>query len=252
MSTFRIKATFIVLLAVCAIVGAAAWRPSLRLADTRPRVDLETLFPKQFGEWRDDDRMPIQLVSPDTQAMLSKIYNQTLTRTYINGAGERIMLSVAYGGDQSDATRAHRPEVCYPAQGFEIISRGYSRISLGDYMIPVRRFVARQGSRNEPLTYWITVGDHVTTTGTQQKLTQLSYSTRGFIPDGMLVRVSSIGTDIEAAFRLQNDFVGAMLKSIPTNKRSLVGGKAEFPAGSSGNQPRDPRDAQISSSQVAQ
>ena len=34
-------------------------------------------------------------------ALISKIYNQTLTRTYVNLRNERIMLSIAYGGDRA-------------------------------------------------------------------------------------------------------------------------------------------------------
>ena len=128
MTAMRIKAVVVLVLAMAAFAGAAAWRPTVHLADTRPKIELETLFPKAFGDWVVDDRMPVQLVSPDTAALLSKIYNQTLSRTYVNAKGEQIMLSVAYGGDQSDATRAHRPEVCYPAQGFQIVSSGNGQV----------------------------------------------------------------------------------------------------------------------------
>ena len=131
MNPNRRRAVVVAGLMAASFAGAAAWRPTKRLADTRPKVVLETLFPKGFGEWRVDDRMPVQLISPDTQAMLDKIYNQTLSRTYINPRGDRIMLSVAYGGDQSDGTRAHRPEVCYPAQGFQILSRSQGRLDIG-------------------------------------------------------------------------------------------------------------------------
>ena len=56
------------------------------------------------------------------EAIINKIYNQTLTRTYINPRGDRIMLSIAYGRDQSDALQMHKPELCYPAQGFRLLN----------------------------------------------------------------------------------------------------------------------------------
>ena len=213
-------------LPILAYAGAQAWRPHIRLADTRPKVDLETLFPKAFADWTVDDRMPVQLVSPDTLAMLNKIYNQTLSRTYVNRKGDRIMLSVAYGGDQSDATRAHRPEVCYPAQGFQMLSAQNTQLNLGTHQLPVRQLVAKLGGRSEPITYWITVGERITITGTQQKLAQLSYSTRGVIPDGMLVRVSSIDADSAAAYRLQDGFVVDLANAIPAATRAQVLGKS--------------------------
>ena len=225
MTAQRIKAVLVLVLMLLAFAGAQAWRPHTRLADTRPKVDLETLFPKTFADWTVDDRMPGQLVSPDTLAMLNKIYNQTLSRTYLNSKGDRIMLSVAYGGDQSDASRAHRPEVCYPAQGFELLSSQNTQLNLGTHPLPVRQLVAKLGNRSEPITYWITVGERITITGTEQKLAQLSYSIRGVIPDGMLVRVSSIDPDSAAAHHLQGGFVRAMADAIPAAVRPQVMGK---------------------------
>ena len=225
MTSPRIKAIIMLLLCLAAYAGAQAWRPTARLADTRPKVDLETMFPKAFGDWREDDRMPVQLVAPDTQAMLNKLYNQTLSRTYINPQGDRIMLSVAYGGDQSDATRAHRPEVCYPAQGFQLNERQDGTIALADRNLRVRRLVTQLGGRVEPLTYWITVGERITISGTEQKLAQLSYSTRGVVPDGMLVRVSSIDRDSSKAFGVQQGFIAALAQAIPGAQQAQVIGR---------------------------
>ena len=227
MTTQRIKAAVVLVLMLLAFAGAQAWRPHTRLADTRPKVDLETMFPKAFADWTVDDRMPVQLVSPDTLAMLNKIYNQTLSRTYVNSKGDRIMLSVAYGGDQSDATRAHRPEVCYPAQGFQMLSSQNTQLNLGTHPLPVRQLVAKLGGRSEPITYWITVGDRIAITGTQQKLAQLSYSTRGVIPDGMLVRVSSIDADIHGAYSRHQSFIGALVKAIPEPQQPQLIGRAD-------------------------
>ena len=221
-SPARRKAAAFLLLSLASAAVAVAWRPTQRLADTRPRVDLETLFPKAFGDWRVDDRTPALLVSPDQKALLDKIYNQTLARTYVNGKGERIMLSVAYGGDQSDATRAHRPEVCYPAQGFQISADTRGVVDLPSGPLRVRRLVARQGGRNEPITYWIMVGERAVLTGTEQKLAQLSYSTRGVVPDGMLVRVSSISTETAQAFSLQQSFVVDLAAALPPQQRTAV------------------------------
>lgn len=225
MKPIHLKALLALLLMLAAFAGAQAWRPTSRLADTRPKVELETMFPKAFGDWRVDDRMPVQLISPDTQAMLNKIYNQTLSRTYVNPKGDRIMLSVAYGGDQSDATRAHRPEVCYPAQGFQINSRQDGAVSLGSQQLRVRRLVSQLGNRVEPITYWITVGERITLSGTEQKLAQLAYSTRGVVPDGMLVRVSSIDADAGKAYRTQEAFVADMARAVPVALQAQVVGK---------------------------
>jgi EpsI family protein len=224
MNLLRRRAVIAFGLMVASFGGVAAWRPTRRLADTRPKVELESLFPKAFGEWRVDDRMPVQLISPDTQAMLNKIYNQTLSRTYVNPKGDRIMLSVAYGGDQSDATRAHRPEVCYPAQGFEILSRQDGRIEVLGRPMRVRLLVSRLGSRLEPISYWIMVGDKLTLSGTEQKLAQLAYSIGGVVPDGMLVRVSSIDPDPQRAYGLHSGFIADLGHAIQPAMRQYVMG----------------------------
>ncbi|MFY9510777.1 MAG: exosortase-associated protein EpsI, B-type [Rubrivivax sp.] len=222
MTAMRWRALAALLLMIVAFGAAQAWRPTAKLADSRPRVELEVIFPKQFGEWAIDDRMPVQLVSPDTQAVLDKIYSQTLSRTYVNRRGDRVMLSVAYGGDQSDATRAHRPEVCYPAQGFQINAGVDGVVQTSSHPVRVRQLVAKAGARNEPISYWIVVGDRVTLSGTEQKLAQLSYSTRGVVADGMLVRVSTIDGDVRNAYRVHERFIAELSAAVPDRYRSQV------------------------------
>jgi EpsI family protein len=222
MTASRIKAIVLFVLMACAFGAATAWKPSTHLADQRVKMDLETMFPRSFGEWTVDDRMPVQLVSPDTEALLNKIYNQTLSRTYINKAGERIMLSVAYGGDQSDATRAHRPEVCYPAQGFQVMSSAEGTVSTPTHPLRVRKLVTKLGGRTEPITYWIVVGDKVTVSGTEQKLAQLGYSVRGVIPDGMLVRVSNINTNPAAAYAAHEAFIADLSNAVQPEVRARI------------------------------
>jgi EpsI family protein len=215
----------LVLLAMLLATGlSVAAKPRTRVADEGPKIDLEQIVPKAFGEWAVDERVVPVLPSPEQQALLSKLYNQTLARTYLNDKGERIMLSIAYGGDQSDSMQVHRPEVCYAAQGFQILSemRGLLQTQFGS--IPVKRLVARQGGRIEPITYWVTVGDKPTYPGLRQKLVQLTYGLTGKIPDGMLIRVSSIDRRNTDAYELQVGFVRDLIASLDIdNRKRLIG-----------------------------
>jgi EpsI family protein len=226
MSAVRWRALVVLVCMAAAYVAALAWQPTAHLSDVRAKVDLETLFPRSFGEWAVDTRGPVQLVSPDQAALLNRIYNQTLSRTYANPRGDRIMLSVAYGGDQSDGTRAHRPEVCYPAQGFQIIWDKTDAVQVSDMSVPARKLIAKQGGRIEPITYWVTVGDRVALSGTQQKIAQLRYSVRGIIPDGMLVRVSTIDGESTRAFAVQERFLSDMSLALTGDARDRVFGSA--------------------------
>lgn len=222
----RLRALLAALLLVSASGLAHVTRPTVHIADQHAKVELETLFPKTFGEWRLDPNLPVSIVSPDVEAMLKSLYAQTLSRTYIGPRGERIMLSIAYGGDQSDATRAHRPDVCYPAQGFDIVSASYNNIDVGGGQLPVRHMFAKLGQRYEPVTFWFVVGERVAVSGQQQKLAQLSYGLRGLIPDGMLVRVSSINPDADAGYRDQARFIADMRAAMPQPSRLRVFGEA--------------------------
>ncbi|QBI03015.1 exosortase-associated protein EpsI, B-type [Pseudoduganella albidiflava] len=217
-------------LVMCAMMVSSAAvtkviTPTAKLADRQARFDLTRMVPAQFGDWHvDDSIVPLQ-VDPETQSKLDKIYNQTLSRTYINSQGERIMLSIAYGGDQSDTLGVHRPETCYTAQGFNVKEQvdGMLPTAYGD--IAVRRLFASAGSRYEPVTYWITIGDKVTRPGLEQKMQQLKYGLSGSVPDGMLVRVSNIATDTSAAYAVQQKFVGDMLSALDkAGRKRMIGG----------------------------
>jgi EpsI family protein len=205
---------------------AARLTPTQRLADQREPVNLQRLVPEGFGEWKTDRSLVPVGVSPDVRAKLEELYTQTLERTYINAQGKRIMLSIAYGGDQrGEATQVHRPEFCYTAQGFRIVRNAVGALPTDYGALPVRRLVAVQGRRNEPITYWITVGDKATLPGINRKLAQLSYGLAGKIPDGMLVRVSSIDLDERGAHHLQERFIKDMLGVLNPQARAQLAGR---------------------------
>lgn len=224
MSAARWRALVVCALMMASAAAAMLARPTRQVADIVGMPNLETMLPKQFGTWRIDTTMPIILPAPDVQAQLDKIYNQVLARTYVDAQGQRIMLSVAYGGDQSDATSAHRPEVCYPAQGFAITSNSATTLSIAGRVIPVRQLMAVMGERYEPITYWVVVGDEAVTTGIGQKIAQMRYGLRGLVADGMLVRVSSIDRNMQAGLDLQKRFLKALGASLdPVAARRVFG-----------------------------
>lgn len=204
---------------------ALALKPTANMTDGGPKIDLETLIPKQVGNWKIDETI-VMLVSPDQQKALEEVYSQTLSRTYVNSAGKRIMLSIAYGGTHGEGMQLHRPENCYPAQGFQVVKDTQTAILPTQYgELSIKRLVAAQGPRNEPITYWTVVGDQHTQFGWRMKLAQMRYTLTGFIPDGMLVRVSSIGGDEKGAYEIQTDFIRALLASMNDTERERITGK---------------------------
>ncbi|MBA5690086.1 EpsI family protein [Duganella sp. LX47W] len=221
------SATMSIVLCLLMVSSAALTKvvtPTRMMADGRDKLQLDTMIPTTFGDWEvDTSIVPLQ-VDPETQARLDRIYNQTLSRTYVNRDGERVMLSMAYGGDQGDSMGVHRPEVCYAAQGFEIEGAQFDSLATRYGALPVKRLLAVSGSRSEPITYWITIGDKMTRPDFQQRLQRLRYGLEGTVPDGMLVRVSSIDTDVKRAYALQAGFIQALLGQLSVKDRTrLIG-----------------------------
>jgi EpsI family protein len=225
----RLPRTLVLMAAlmVAASVSAVALRPTEKIADARSKFSLEEMVPTEFGEWRLDHRSAMVLPSPDTQAALNKIYNQTLSRTYVNTRGQRVMLSIAYGGDQSDAMQVHMPEGCYAGQGFAIKDRSKDvlKTQFGD--LPVSRLVAYQAQRHEPITYWMVVGKEIARTPWEMKMIKLRYSVRGLIPEGLLFRVSSITPDASEGYAVHQRFADAMIASLSMESRDRLFGKVE-------------------------
>lgn len=180
-------------------------------ANARALVPLESLFPAQVGEWRPDP-VSVGFVRPAfEQAKRFQMYDQVLERVYVNPNGERIMLSVAYGRQQSVGLQVHRPEVCYKAGGFAVGPVQQGVIDLPGHALPVTRLVASMPERQEPITYWRLLGEQVVRDETSHKFDQIAASLKGRgIDDGLLVRVSSIGVDEDSAWRLQSRFIEAL------------------------------------------
>ena len=206
-----------------ASVSAIALRPDTKVADLSG-ISLETMIPKQFGDWREEPQRITQIVNPQTQALLDKLYSQLLARVYINSQGYRVMLSLAYGSDQRGALQAHKPEVCYPAQGFTLKSSEASQLATPFGEIPAQRLFTTLGPRQEPVTYWFTVGDKAVRNKLQKRLVDLRYGLTGQIPDGMLFRVSSIDENQARANQMQDQFVNQLLQAIPPADRKRLSG----------------------------
>ena len=224
MQAIKLSHLFIGLAMLAAAGLAVALTPRLKLADQGPMVSLEAMIPKQFGEWKLEETMASLIVSPDVQALLDSIYSQTLTRNYVNDKGERIMLSIAYGNDQSYSSQVHRPEMCYPAQGFEIKSMSKDSIDFSGAKLPVMKLVATQGPRIEPITYWVMIGDSAVRGNMEQHFARLKYGLTGKIPYGMLVRVSTISANESQSYRTQERFVRDMLGAVPPEYRKVLTG----------------------------
>lgn len=206
-------------------VLATVLQPGQAEASKLPPLDLEAMIPSHFGVWAADSTVqPIQAEDPGVQSLVDSVYDALLSRSYTDGNGNLVMLLVAYGSDQTGRLRVHRPESCYAAQGF-MVKRSSDVPMLEGTQIEVKRLVASLGSRNEPITYWIRIGDQNVKSLWGQRLEQLRYGLTGSVPDGVLFRVSSYSDDPRRAYELQDRFVRDLFAQMsPKDRDRLIAG----------------------------
>lgn len=205
---------------VIATLGQVA--PASKEAAPRS-IQLESAIPAQFGSWRMDPGAAL-VVNPQTQQVLDKLYGQVLTRSYTDSRGYRVMLSVAYGSDQRGALQAHKPEVCYVAQGFSLLSTDPVDIDTPFGSISGQRVKTQLGPRLEPITYWFTIGDQAVRSRFERRVAEVRIGLTGRVPDGLLFRVSSIDPESGRAWREHDRFVNDLLAAVQVSDRLRLSG----------------------------
>ena len=159
---------------------------------------IDALVPLQFAGWNFVDSSG--LVLPPEDQMQDKLYTQLMTRVYGNAAGDQIMLLIAYNASQDGVVQVHRPEVCYPAGGYRLTATDEHVVQLAaNVAIPGRHIIAETGLRREEIIYWTRLGSYFPRRWSEQRWAVFIQNLRGDIPDGLLVRISSVAPDIDAA-----------------------------------------------------
>jgi EpsI family protein len=224
MQTLGTRHVVIGLAMLASAAASVMLKPSEKVADQGPSFQLEAAIPATFGEWKIDSSITPVIPSPDVKANLDRTYDQMVNRTYVNGNGQLMMLSIAYGSVQNLKLRTHRQEVCYRAQGFSVDQVRAAIIPVLGKQIPATHMFAVQGRRKEPVTYWFTMGDQVVRSYISRQVAQLKYAFSGYVPDGFLVRVSSFSAEPELAYPFQVKFADELMRSIdPALAVRLVG-----------------------------
>lgn len=208
------------------IVGAACLMGAGAAQALRPRkrveligsAKLEDITPTKFGQWRQIHVGDV--IQPRTEGTLSaELYSQLIGRIYQNTAGDYAMLAIAYGSTQSDLLQLHRPETCYPAFGFDISKSVLGQIGVGSAQVPTRSLMARAPNRLENVTYWTRIGEYLPRTQTEQREDKLRISFDGIIPDGILVRASTLGDNWDRSLALNQQFLRELM--LATDPRYL-------------------------------
>ncbi len=233
MKTNQINSIFAAVAILATAVCADLFVPHKLMASANPSANLEAMIPKEFGKWK--YRPALGLVTPaepeyieskEQKELAARIYSQEIGRTYSDYEGHTVMLLIAYGPEQNYRLKSHRPEVCYTAQGFRVSDKTEHQLAFNNdsSTIELARLITQRETRFEPVSYWMRVGDDISTGIFDNQILRLKYGLKGFIPDGTLVRVSTVGLPAGQSFALQDDFIKDLLTSItPEARRFLIG-----------------------------
>jgi EpsI family protein len=160
---------------------------------------------------------------------MDRPYDDVLMRAYGNSHGDVVLLAVAYGRNQRQEVKIHRPDVCYTAQGFQLIER--SPIALpftGTAGSPVRgmRMLVTAPGRTEAVSYWIRIGNVFTESAWAIRYHIFKQGLAGQAVDGVLVRASRIeqggAVGANARYRVQEQFLGDLVTALPPAARRLL------------------------------
>lgn len=193
---------------------------------------LADLIPRAFAGWRVGGDG--EVVVPRTDGSLqSRLYNDELARNYrsVNSPPNSlpVMLLAAYGSNQSDALQLHRPEVCYPASGFEISTPRPIDLTVAGATIPAVALTATYGERIEDIVYWTRLGDALPRSEGEQRRARLAAAMRGIVGDGVLIRASIIRNDpVEPRFVELERFFPDLVSSLsPESRLVLLGNMSQ-------------------------
>jgi EpsI family protein len=207
---------------LAAAAGAETLRPDTRVSLLADGEKLEDGIPRAFGAWR--MREGDGVLAPESEdSLAAKLYNQTVARMYEGPGGGVIMLLIAYGNTQSDTLQLHRPEVCYPAFGFEVTGSRTARFDLGGgAAIPGRNLIALSPGREERISYWTRIGEYLPVDNDEQRRMRFRTALAGIIPDGVLVRVSNLQPSDAEGFGLNGRFVADFVRAVPPRLRPAL------------------------------
>lgn len=207
------------------VAMAELLKPRKYWADVIGDPHYETLIPRQFGDWRELPHANRVVVNPVQEENLMRLYSETFARTFVHKpTGRLIMLSIAYGRDQSNDTQLHTPEACYPSQGFKVENRTEHSVNSDFGPIASVQLMTTMGpQRTEPLTFFVRVGDGVARGSRDRNLARIRMALQGYRVDGMLFRVSEV-TKRSNAFELQDLFIHDLLNAVgPDGRRRIIG-----------------------------
>ena len=226
------KSFLVCVLLILSALSALLLTPKYYSVTTVP--DLATMIPTKFKNWKEISSPFTQVgLTTDKNSLVNQLYDGVLMRTYVNDKGDQVMLALAYAREQKQDIKIHRPEVCYVAQGFEMLKQTSSNISMQQSQIakPVamNRLLVRNQNRSEAVSYWIRIGDAYPGDGMAARMKILREGLHGKVLDGILVRASTVledESDSVTAYQNHEKFLKDLLNSLPPKQQAFFVAKS--------------------------
>lgn len=199
------------LLAVAVLLTGAAsanfGNPDVYPADQITHHHRESFLSRRFDLRRLEVRVPVLPPALDVLAQLYAMDSQVISCAYVNRVGHRIMLSMAYGGDQLDSNSSPRPAIWNPSQAFEIAASMKAALPAANVNRVDCKLMSVMGGCNELIPHWVMVGNALITPQVAQKPDQLLHGVCRVTPDAKLPGVASIQPDMFAGHAVRSDIV---------------------------------------------
>src|SRR5690606_21360503 len=80
-------------------------------------------------------------------------------------------------------------------------------------VLPAHAFIAKSQQRDEAGLYRTRAGETLPQRGAEQRLPAASASLKGVIPDGLLVRISTLGDDFATQFPVMRGFIADLAEA---------------------------------------
>ncbi|MCB2112111.1 MAG: EpsI family protein [Parvularculaceae bacterium] len=214
-----LRILFVAALLFCAGVSTAALKPAASGPPVTPEID--AMLPDAFGAWRriglSDAVLPAETALREGEAVAYRAYRDDLGRT--------VTLVVAYGPPLGDSVRLHRPEKCYVAQGYDILSKSRASMSAAGRPITIVNLDTKSAARREAVSYWLRNGDIFTGRAGESAFRRFQNGLSGPL-DGALVRVSTINAQ-SPQFDLNRAFLADFANALSPDARALLLGAKE-------------------------
>jgi EpsI family protein len=220
-------------------VGAASML--LRPTSAAPALSdhwIDAAVPQQLGPWQ--VAAHDGLVTAPTDELSAKLYDRILTRIYradraagrsapdaghapgIGAPLPDMALLIAYGRGQDADVQLHRPDACYPAQGFTLTDPRALPIRFAGRAVPAQVVTASRDDLVQQVFYWTRIAGTFPADGAAERRVIVHENLAGRMPDAVLVRIS-----VDTAARAQAvaavlGFIGLLGAALPQDGRRLL------------------------------